>query len=138
MSRFTKGFLSGVLVAVTITLIAPHLVHFGTPESLRRKAEKIRTFTEMVKMSSAVDEYLSKTGHLPSEGTNFVADLIDEGIIQDIPKDIWGNGFVLRQVDYVIVSMGKDEKFKSMDDLILPINTPNQGMDFTVAVAQQF
>ncbi|MBN2703279.1 MAG: type II secretion system protein GspG [Pontiellaceae bacterium] len=105
--------------------------------SYSHRAKISLTRANLSTLSTALEEYLYQTGELPSDGTNFVHTLTDQGFLRKPVKDGWKNAYVLKQTAFSLTSAGEDGKIGTFDDIVLAGGTyPTESVDGEASSAQ--
>ncbi|MBN1868598.1 type II secretion system major pseudopilin GspG [Candidatus Sumerlaeota bacterium] len=122
---FLEIMLVVMIIGIMVAVVGPRLV--GRSESARR----VSTKSQMENIKTALGIFEVKTGDFPATDQGLEALVrrpteISEDMwvkcMDEVPKDAWGNEFIYRcpgehETDYDLVSMGKDKKEGTKDDI---------------------
>jgi general secretion pathway protein G len=105
-----------VILGLLATMVAANVIGASDEARITKAQTDVKTIADSIK------QYRVKEGRLP-ESLETLTTKNERGInyIEDLPKDPWGNDYILRQGDtprdFVVLSMGPDGSEGTEDDI---------------------
>lgn len=116
--KITCGVLVGILLLVGIAMFATcGLTGYAVKEGMDQ-AKISEAEVQIENLEQSLDMYYARSS--PHEYPSYLSELKVRSIVEDLPKDPWGNDFVYVRLgggQYELFSKGKDGKRNTDDDI---------------------